>query len=280
MSSDSSDDSNAQAPSSNVQLNKIDDHIEQIDIIFKRTKLINNNLYKAKLKCTDKFAILKLIIMQGLKTSITSVAPYLTKMEYVFYLVRVCHHLNIQKTIKADNSIFNKCKLEYYGVNYSSTIFQKIIEETMESDNSIKFNTVMFIFNYYLHYHKHNKASTMLEKIAEFENYLCRILKFEDTFLNVHKDACHIYVFNIVLGVGSKVPQYINTKIYVKYIQRIDEYYKVALKHMNYLREKKNYNFPKWFIIKHDNEVINKATKTIYGETLENHKWFDTKKIV
>lgn len=120
-------------------------------------------------------------------------------------------------------------------------------------------------------YQKSGPPSYMGVDMLSFKEYIYYILKFDDFFLQNKDNECHVYVFNIVFGLGFDFSEYINTKINSDYLQCVIKYYNYILSLLSKQKTKDSYSFPKWFIVKHDNMDLDKDIKTIHGETLGSH---------
>ncbi|KAM0686687.1 hypothetical protein COBT_002085 [Conglomerata obtusa] len=253
------------------QIFGIGENIELIDVQNKQIKVTTTEEISANIECSVNRGILAILLMNSIKVIVTSVSSYLTKMEYVFYLAKICHQLSIRNTKNNENNIFYKNQIEYYSQNYSSNIFQKIIEETLENMNCIAVEPIYFIYNFYIVYIDPNNIDYLETEKSFLKDILRYILKFEEFFIRKRKNDCQVYVFNIVFSLSHNVSEYINTEFNSDYIKSVIKYYLFILDLIRDLQNVDSYSFPKWFIVKHDNMNLDKNIKTIHDETLGSH---------
>lgn len=103
---------------------------------------------KAAYYTNNNYAILSFSITCEVEAILTSVASYLTTIEYINYLSKVLLKLNIQANSNNDKNILMKDNTNLLFFEYSSNEFKTAVEETYAKQKSLNSEPAIFIYNH------------------------------------------------------------------------------------------------------------------------------------
>ncbi|KAM0686323.1 hypothetical protein COBT_002453 [Conglomerata obtusa] len=205
----------------------------------------------------------------GLKAVLTGVASQKTTMEYYFYLVDIILKLNSKNNYYNNNNFLRDNNTIFISKEYKSIKFQAFFEQELKNEGFNNLKPSIFYFNFYNYYGCDTTISWPYMLHSSLQNELSYILNFSYSFLEEERTMkiCHVFVFNIFYLQDDLLNNIINVEDKGDYgIRLAREYENIKI----FLKDK-NFDFPRCFIIKHQNMELTMDTITYDGQPLSFH---------